>query len=88
MKDIPHHMKKFFQKFAHSDPAIEQQEEKKLTQELKIPDSKLEQRKKVKRSIKKQRLAHIPTHKSKEQRNKEEKKRGPVRDNKLRTYYK
>jgi hypothetical protein len=88
MKDIPHHMAKFFKKFAHPDPAIEPIEEKKLVRELAIPDSKTEKRKKQKLSIKKKRLAHIPIHKSKEERNREEKRNGPVRDNRRPTHYK
>ncbi|HSX38141.1 MAG TPA: hypothetical protein VLE95_04850 [Chlamydiales bacterium] len=77
MKDLPHHIKKLNRRIIRSDLREESIEEGGLPQ---FWESEQEKRKKVKRTIRQERLAHIPIHPSEEERNKIMKHRVPVFD--------
>jgi hypothetical protein len=73
MKDINHHQAKFQKK------ALKHLSDTDVTPPRTCEDSKEEKRKKEKAQMKEGRECHIPTHKTEEERNAEEKRNGPVR---------
>lgn len=78
MKDLPHHIKKLNRKVIRSMRREEASEE--LPEIPPFEDTLREKKKKSKQKMKEERLAHVPSDLTPEERNKKMKKRVPVFD--------
>ncbi len=76
MKDASHHLKKLNREVVRH-PSVIKDGDLPL---VKIEESKEEHRKKQKIEMRKERDAHIPTHKTPEERNQEQKRNEPIRE--------
>ena len=80
MRDLANHLKKFNRKVIRSLHRELSEEEDSSKGEPFPHRSPAGQRKKMKRELRKERLAHVPTHPSEEERNRAMKKRVPIFD--------